>query len=583
LKLDDICVYCYIGSQRHVFKETFVNTRARSVKRMLLLAAVLGTLAAPRTFAQPTPLFSDDFGPKPLASWQASPLGLASNWDASSGAAAYNGDGHTQLYAGSAAWTDYRVQVKVKVDTSQDYPGGIRGRVDVDTGAGYAVWIYPGQGLIKLFRATAWNIDTSGLTLLAQTGATIAPGVDHTLALAFSGSQIAVEYDGSTVITATDSTLSAGAVALDVSNQPIAFDDVAVTSGATTLFADDFSPRPLRAWASSPLGLASNWGASSGAAAYNGGGHTQLYAGSAAWTDYKVEAKFRLANGGNYPGGLRGRVNPATGESYAAWIYPADGVVKLFRVVAWHIDTSGLQLLAQANVGTISSGVFHTLALTFQGSSIHVAYDGADVVQATDTAFAAGAIALDVSNQPIDFDDVSVTPVAAPPPPSLLSDDFSGGLAGWTPSPLGLFSNWSGAAGTASYNGGGHTQIYAGLDRLRGGDEVPARQRQQPPGRPARPGEHHDRRVLCRLDLSGGRRDQALPRRRLGHRHPGPGPAGPGERGHDRAQHFPHPVDPPERQPDLRGLQRRHRDHGHRLGPDGRGDRPRRQQSADRV
>src|SRR5215203_7249635 len=125
------------------------------------------------------------------------------------------------------------------------------------------------------------------------------------------------------------------------------------------LFSDDFGPKPLAGWQASPLGLATNWDASSGAAAYNGGGHTQLYAGSAAWTDYKVEAKIRLANGNNYPAGLRGRVSTSTGESYAAWIYPSDGVVKLFRVVAWHIDTTGLQLLAQANVGTITPGVFH--------------------------------------------------------------------------------------------------------------------------------------------------------------------------------------------------------------------------------
>ena len=130
-------------------KEITVNTSARFALRILLAAAVVGTLAVPRTSAQPTPLFSDDFGPKPLAGWTASPLGLAAGWNASSGAAAYDGGGHTQLYAGSAAWTDYRFEVKLKVDAAQDYPGGIRGRVDPATGAGYAVWVYPGQNLIK--------------------------------------------------------------------------------------------------------------------------------------------------------------------------------------------------------------------------------------------------------------------------------------------------------------------------------------------------------------------------------------------------------------------------------------------------
>ncbi|HKI00568.1 MAG TPA: hypothetical protein VKK31_01175 [Thermoanaerobaculia bacterium] len=405
-----------------------MNTRTRSTLRILLTMAALGALGALSAAAQPVPLFSDDFGPKPLAGWQASPLGLATNWDASSGAAAYNGGGHTQLYAGSGSWSDYRFAVKLRVDQAQDYPGGIRGRVDPVSGAGYAAWIYPGQNLIKLFRATAWHIDTSGLTQLGQASVAIPAGVDHTLALVFQGSQISVELDGTTVIQATDSTLAAGAVALDVSNQPIAFDDAAVTSGTTTLLADDFSPRPLRNWTASPLGLATNWDASSGAAAYNGGGHTQLFAGSAAWTDYKVEAKIRLANGNNYPGGLRGRVSTSTGESYAAWIYPSDGVVKLFRVVAWHIDTTGLQLLAQANVGTITPGVFHALSLSFDGSQISVAFNGTAVIQVTDTVLTAGAVALDVSNQPIEFDDVVVTQIGGGnQPPSGDTDNGPGG------------------------------------------------------------------------------------------------------------------------------------------------------------
>ncbi|MFY9824876.1 MAG: hypothetical protein WAM82_26085 [Thermoanaerobaculia bacterium] len=431
----------------------------------LRLAVAILAIVPSGALAQST-LFHDDFGPKPLASWQASPLGLLSNWDASSGAAAYNGGGHTQLYAGSSAWTDYRFQVSVKLDNGSDYPGGIRGRIDLDSGAGYAAWLYPAEGVIKLWRSTAWHIDTSGLTLLGQAAVSggISSGAFHTLALDFSGSQISVIFDGTTVIQETDTTLASGAVALDASNQPITFDDVTVTSGTTSLFADDFSPRPLRNWTPSPLGLFSNWDASAGVASYNGGGHTQILAGGAgsgSWTDYTVEAKFRLANGSNYPGGLRGRVNPSTGESYAAWLYPGDGVVKLFRVVAWNIDTAGLTLLSQASVGTITTGTFHTLSIAFNGSAIAVSLDGTGVINATDSTFTSGAVALDVSNQPIDWDDVTVT--APPPADQLFADDFSSlTLANWTPSPLGLFSNWSGAGGTAAYNGGGHTQIFAG-------------------------------------------------------------------------------------------------------------------------
>lgn len=383
--------------------------RARaSFLACLLLSVLAGVIPA----GAQTTLFSDDFGPKPLASWEPSPLGLLGNWSAGSGAAEYNGGGHTQLVAGDPGWTDYRIEAKFRLDNGNNHPGGLRGRVDVTTGQSYAAWLYPGSGVIKLFRVAAWHIDTAGLTLIAEAPASLASGVFHTLALDFQGSQISVVYDGSTVIQETDSTLAAGAVALDVSNQPIAFDDVLVTAGSTTLFSDDFSPRPLRNWTASPLGLANNWDASSGAAAYNGGGHTQLWAGEPGWTDYTVEAKVKVTNAGDYPGGLRGRLNPATGGSYAAWIYPGQGKIKLWRHSVWHIDTPPTVALAEANV-SIATGTAHALAIRFQGSRITVSFNGVDVIDLTDTAIASGAIALDVSNQPVEFDDVTVTQPAA--------------------------------------------------------------------------------------------------------------------------------------------------------------------------
>src|SRR6478609_5194797 len=69
-----------------------------SLKARLILMAAAAALTASLASAQPVTLFGDGFGPKPLGGWTASPLGLAANWDASSGAAAYNGGGHTQLW-----------------------------------------------------------------------------------------------------------------------------------------------------------------------------------------------------------------------------------------------------------------------------------------------------------------------------------------------------------------------------------------------------------------------------------------------------------------------------------------------------
>jgi hypothetical protein len=491
----------------------------RSARRRLLALAVVCAISAltrvPEACAQePVVLFSDDFSSGTLTNWTISPLGLMSNWSVVSGAAAYNGGGHTQLFAGSMDWTDYTVEVRFRLDTGSNYPGGLRGRVNTSTGQSYAAWLYPSNGLIKLFRAAAWHIDTPGLAQIDSVSVgSITPGVFHTLSLSFAGSQIVVKYDGATVITASDSAFASGGIALDVSNQPIQFDDVVVTaasgsadtqpptvtmtapaSGTTvsgtiavsatasdnvgvagvqfqldgaslgpedtvspssttwntaaasngthslraiardaagnattstaitvtvdnapssTLFTDSFDTNSLANWQPSPLGRLDHWSAAAGTAAYDGTGHTQLYAGGSNWLDYTVEAKVRVDTASNYPGGLRGRVNLATGQSYAAWLYPGSNTIKLFRAAGWNIDTPGILELASATL-TISPGVFHTVAMTFQGSSIEVKFDGATVLSATDSQLATGAIALDVSNQPIQFDDISVSGTVAP-------------------------------------------------------------------------------------------------------------------------------------------------------------------------
>jgi len=577
-------------------------------------------LSGAYTYLNPaTILFADDFNSASLGNWTASPLGFFGNWSASGDAADYNGGGHTQIYAGSSGWTDYTVETKFQLFSGSNYPGGLRGRVNLNTGMAYAAWLYPGSSQIKLFRTGGWDIDSGGLAVLQQvTVNNMAAGVFHRLALSFSGSQIAVTYDGTTVIQTTDTALSVGAIALDVSNQHIQFDDVLVTqalpdttpptvalsapasgatiSGSTTiaasasddvavagvqflldgaalgseitvapytlswnstttsngahtlsarardaagntataanvtitvsntaggppsitrisatsgstngggqmdligsnlsgvtvtiggqsapllsalpdgsratvkipagaiggvdvvasssvgqstlpggysyidpsllLFADDFNSGTLSNWTASPLGFLANWSATGDVADYNGGGHTQIYAGSSAWANYTVETKFQLFSGNNYPGGLRGRVNLSTGVAYTAWLYPGSSQIKLFRTGGWSIDSPGLVLLQQATVNNMAAGVFHRLALSFNGPQITVTYDGTVAIQATDSTLAMGAIALDVSDQHIQFDDVLVTQGAVdttPPTVAITSPSPGATVAG---------------------------------------------------------------------------------------------------------------------------------------------------------
>jgi hypothetical protein len=209
--------------------------------------------------------------------------------------------------------------------------------------------------------------------------------------------------------------------------------NVAVTNGAGTttvqngytylapssiLFSDDFNLASLSNWTISPLGFFTNWNVAGDVADYNGGGHTQLYAGSPSWTNYSVQARFQIFNVTNYPGGLRGRVNVNNGVAYDAWLLPASSQIKLYRVGGWNIDSPGLTQLGIANVPYMSPNEFHSLQMIFNGSQITLLVDGPAVLQVNDTALTSGAIALDVSDQHIEFDDVMVTsiPVDTVPP-----------------------------------------------------------------------------------------------------------------------------------------------------------------------
>jgi hypothetical protein len=184
-------------------------------------------LTVPVTLYLGNQLFSDSFT-SGSSQWTPSPLGLASNWTVSNGSFNYNGNGHTQQYAGSGSWTDYTVSADVTLANHSNYPGGIRGRVNLSTGASYAVWLYPGDNVIKLFRATGWSIDSAGLTLLGQSPAMVLDTSKHTVRLQLTGNQIKVYYDTALIISASDSVLTSGAIALDVSSQPISFANVSV-------------------------------------------------------------------------------------------------------------------------------------------------------------------------------------------------------------------------------------------------------------------------------------------------------------------------------------------------------------------
>jgi hypothetical protein len=535
--------------------------------------------------------------------WIISPMGLGTGWSVANGAYSYSGLGLSQSCAGNSAWSDYTFDTNVQLANLSNWPGGVRARVNPSTGAGYAVWLYPGYHEAILYRVPQWDINGPGLTQLAVAPLTFDTS-KHDLKMNFAGNAISVYWDGVVLMSTTDSNYASGFVCFDADNQPISYSNVSVasvqnpvtvdsvtpsslvfnagpgftpapqtvnitagganttwaatsnvswmtvvssnsltpgaltvsvnpsgmtpgsyagsvtisapgatnspviipvtlvinstvlsvtpsklaffgavglnpnpqtiqvantgtgtlnwtashtsswlglsatsgttpasvtvTAGTTTtgagtfndtitvasngvsnsplavpvsmqvgslLFSDDFSAGAGN-WTVSPLGFAAGWSVVNGMYSYNGGGHTQSYAGSSSWGNYTVAADFQLASLSDYPGGLRGRVNTTTGSSYGVWIYPNERVLKLFRIGQWNID-SDLSVLGQSAPINVDTNA-HNLRLVFQGTTIQVYYDNALVITATDASYSQGAVALDVSNQPISFDNVTV-------------------------------------------------------------------------------------------------------------------------------------------------------------------------------
>jgi hypothetical protein len=183
-------------------------------------------IVIPVTIHVGTTIFTDNFTSS--SQWTASPLAYANDWTIAGNAYHYKGTAESVEYACSSNWTNYIYSTSFQLTNLKDYPGGVRGRLNLSTGASYAAWIYPAEKVIKLWLATNWNIDDSGQTLLGTSPTLTVDTKVHSLRMACSGSTISVYYDGILVTTATDTTLTSGAIALDGSTAQISFSAVNV-------------------------------------------------------------------------------------------------------------------------------------------------------------------------------------------------------------------------------------------------------------------------------------------------------------------------------------------------------------------
>ena len=147
-----------------------------------------------------------------------------------------------------------------------------------------------------------------------------------------------------------------------------------------------------------------------GSSSFNNYGYA--YYANAGWTNYSVQAQIQFSSTNAWGGGIGGRLNPATGAHYAAWVYPEgspDGTVtglpagtaslQLIKFETWNTYTLLGRPAALPGVGTN----WHNLKLAFRGTNIMASFDGNRISSVVDNgsvdgqaAYTNGGVSLDL-------------------------------------------------------------------------------------------------------------------------------------------------------------------------------------------
>lgn len=359
------------------------------------------------TVSPPSAWFVDDFQ-----------LVQSSNIYGGSTAAAVPDKPGTHLVAGNATWTDVTFSFQVK--THDDDGIGALFRLAAD-GSYYRFAMDRQRDYRRLVRYSG-----GGFTTIAETAGGY--DVDRWIPITIKaiGPNLSVAMDGQVILTATDSTIPAGRIALYVwGSEVVWFDDVAVRAGDVppgppgVLLRQDFSGGSLAGWAAVDQGTISApsaWSAQNGTALQSSniyGGTltgadphkpgTFLLTGSPAWSD--IAASVRVMNPDNDAVGLMFRVVDA--DNYYRFSMDSErSYRRLTKTVAGTTTT-----LVESNAG-YAPGAWYSILVQADGPRLGVWLDGLPILAATDATFAAGRIALYCwGSTGAAYDDVVVAPL----------------------------------------------------------------------------------------------------------------------------------------------------------------------------
>ncbi|WP_422772124.1 right-handed parallel beta-helix repeat-containing protein [Plantactinospora sp. WMMC1484] len=180
---------------------------------------------------------------------------------------------------------------------------------------------------------------------------------------------------------------------------------------AATLYSDNFEDGNADGWSKS----GGDWSVvTDGSRAYRqGNAGSELargFAGDTGWTNYQVQARVKPLsfNGSNRLVAIAARVGSAT-RMYRLALTNAN------RAELQAVNGSAITVIGSASL-SVSTGTWYTLRLVVDGSSIQGFVNGTQVGSGSNSAQAAGRIALVTVYASAVFDDVSVDTVGSTPP-----------------------------------------------------------------------------------------------------------------------------------------------------------------------
>ena len=351
-------------------------------------------------------------------------------------------------YKNCTDWTDYSVSCQMWSASVNET--GIMFRVQDDDNYYRFSW----RNLDRYSRLV--RVQNGQAVLLDEVaGSAYDVGRVYDVRISARGETLQVFVDGVLRLAAEDATFSAGTVGLySWANNGSYFDDLAIerylyerqgTDGNGALLATDFSDGSMSGWQVVDQGAigTSSWSAVSGVLSQKGGiysnpltnqalekrGTFAKYVAGASWTDYEASCIMRTKN--TQEQGIMFRVQD--NENYYRFSWRIFGKYsRLVKVV------DGKATLLGESGWIPTANQICTISVLAAGDTLAAYVDGVKLIEATDSTFASGTIALYCwRNTDANFDDVIVRAVTETGPDAhvenlLTSSDFADGeMADW--------------------------------------------------------------------------------------------------------------------------------------------------------